>query len=69
MRDVRKIMDKEPHRLDLYIASISLVEPKMTEAELGEEANVFAKGISAEAMRLSAEDDSNPKPEAPATSA
>lgn len=67
VRDSRKVAEKEPHRLDLFVASMCCVEPKFSEAELADEPNVFAKKISAEAFRLTAEDESEtPKPEAPA---
>ncbi len=65
MRDVRKVMAKEPHRLDIYVASLGSVEPKYTEQELGDEPNIFCKRLSAEIMRLTNEDPDDPKPQAP----
>jgi hypothetical protein len=69
VRDSRKVNEKEPYRFDLFVASLSAVEPKFTEAELADEPNIFAKKIAAEALRLTAIDESekpnDPKPEAP----
>jgi hypothetical protein len=57
VRDSRKVNEKEPTRFDMFVASLSAVDPTFTEAELGEMSNIFSKNIAAEALRLTAEDD------------
>jgi hypothetical protein len=57
MRAARKMIADEPGRAEVFIASICCVEPKYTEAELAELPQIFADKISAEAFRLTKDDD------------
>jgi hypothetical protein len=66
MANVRKIMKDEPHRLDAVVASMACQSPTFTELAILDLPNVFAKGIAAEALRLSADDEDAEDPKTPA---
>ena len=57
MRESKRLIETDRHRLDFFIASKGLVEPKLTEQELMERPNIFADKLSTEILRLTKTDD------------
>jgi hypothetical protein len=58
MREARRIIDTDKHRLEIYVAFKGTVEPKFeSEEDLLKRPQIFADKLSAEIFRLTKVDD------------
>jgi hypothetical protein len=57
MREAKRILDTDRHRLEFFVASKGLTEPALSEEELSKRPYIFADKISDAVFKLSKQDE------------